>query len=669
MGYNLDEYQKSAVECMDRNALIVAAPGSGKTTVIINKVNHLVSERRIANGNIIIITFTKAAAVNMKKRYINAFNRSLSPFFGTFHGLFYKMLLNAGRDIDIIEGGIAHKIVSNVMCKYFDEVNDDKVKEAINNISLFKTSRCSLEEFKPSLTKDIFKDALEAYEEYKRQYNKWDFDDLALEVLKMLKNDERMLHGYRRLFKFVLVDEFQDCDEIQIEFLKMINDGGDNSLFAVGDEDQCIYSFRGSKPEYMVSFDKIFEGGKKYYLSINYRSKKNIVEKSKDVIKFNKARNNKEIHWNKDSDGIIKWFNPYNEKAQADIITDTICEQKKIGIPYEDNAVLYRTNMESNTIIDVLTKKRIPFTLIDREYNFFEHFICKDLLAYLRLAVNEYDRESFFQIINRPFRYVSKTSIAYVKNYTKDENPFDILIGKDDTQPFQKKKLDDLKKDIQYLNKISLSSAIAYIVMDLGYIDHLKNYAEKFNQSFDDLEDVIEEFKIAAEGYNTIFEFLKHVNEVKESIEESKKKKDREGVILSTIHGVKGMEFKNVYIMNICEDTIPHASSKDTNLEEERRLFYVGMTRAIDELYLFSPRSRKGQFKDVSRFIIEGKLNDLPVDTYGYEEGNKVSHRTYGLGVIEELDKDKVKIKFSDDTVRSFSLKVLVENDLIQKIE
>lgn len=667
MGYNLDKYQKSAVECMDRNALVVAAPGSGKTTVIINKVNHLVSERKVPNGNIIIITFTKAAAVNMKKRYVSAFNRSSSPFFGTFHGLFYKMLLNAGRDIDIIEGGIAHKIVSNVMTKYFDEVNDDKVKEAINNISLYKTSRSSLDEFKPTLTNDIFKDALETYEEYKKQYNKWDFDDLALEVLKMLKNDERMLYGYRKLFKYILVDEFQDCDEIQIEFLKLINDGGDNSLFAVGDEDQCIYSFRGSKPEYMVSFDKLFEGGKKYFLSINYRSRKNIVDKSKDVIKFNKSRNNKEINWNKDSDGIIKWFNTYNERAQAEIIVDTICEEKKLNIPYEDNAVLYRTNMESNSIIDVLTKKRIPFTLIDREYNFFEHFICKDILAYLRLAVNEYDRESFFQIINRPFRYVSKTSLAYVKNYTKDENPFDILIEKDDTQPFQKKKLDDLKKDIQYLNKISLSSAIAYIIMDLGYIDHLKNYAQKFNQSFDDLEDVIEEFKLAAEGYKTIFEFLKHVNEVKESIEESKKKKDREGVILSTIHGVKGMEFRNVYIMNICEDTIPHASSKDTNLEEERRLFYVGMTRAIDELYLFSPRSRKGQIKDVSRFIIEGKLNDLPVDTYGYEEGNKVSHRTYGLGVIEELEKDKVKIKFNDDTVRSFSLKVLVDNNLIQK--
>ncbi|MBE6061981.1 MAG: ATP-dependent helicase [Clostridium butyricum] len=668
MEYTLDKYQKNAVDCVDRNALIVAAPGSGKTTVIINKVNHLISERKIANKNVIIITFTKAAAVNMKKRYIDTFNKSSSPFFGTFHGLFYKMLLNAGRDIDIIEGGTVHKIVSNVMSKYFDEVNEDKIKEAINNISLFKTSRCSFEQFKSTFTKDIFKDVFEVYEQYKKQYNKWDFDDLAIEVLKMLQSNKRMLDGYKKLFKFILVDEFQDCDEIQIEFLKMINDGGDNSLFAVGDEDQCIYSFRGSKPEYMVSFDKLFEDGSKYYLSVNYRSRKNIVEKSKDVIKFNKARNKKEIHWNKHSDGIIKWFNPYNEKAQADIIADTICEERKIGIPYENNAVLYRTNMESNTIIDVFTKRKIPFTLIDREYNFFEHFICKDLLSYLRLAVNEYDRESFFQIINRPFRYVSKTSINYVKNYTKNENPFDILIGNDDIQPFQKKKLDDLKKDIQYLNKISLSSAIAYIVMDLGYIDYLKNYSQKFNQSFEDLEDVIEEFKLAAEGYKTIFEFLKHVNEVKESIEESKKKKDREGVILSTIHGVKGMEFKNVFIMNICEDTIPHSSSKDTNLEEERRLFYVGMTRAIDELYLFSPRSRKGQFKDVSRFIVEGKLNDLPVDTYGFEEGNNVSHRTYGIGVIEEINKDKVKIKFSDGVDRSFSLKVLVENNLIQKI-
>ncbi|NYC31858.1 superfamily I DNA/RNA helicase [Clostridium saccharobutylicum] len=379
MGYNLDKYQMSAIKCEDRNALIVAAPGSGKTTVIINKVDHLVSDKKVSNGNIIIITFTKAAAENMKKRYaqivsekrfLQMSNVNRSPFFGTFHGLFYKMLLKCGKKIDIIDGGIAHKIVSNVLSKYFDDVNDDKVKEAINNISLYKTSRADISTFKPSLAKEIFEKCLEKYEEYKREYNKYDFDDLAIEVLDLLRKNKNILLGYRKLFKYILVDEFQDCDEMQIDFLKLINDGDNNSLFAVGDEDQCIYSFRGSKPEYMVSFQKIFNEGKKYYLSVNYRSRMNIVNKSKDVIKFNKERNNKEIKSNKDSEGIIRWFNSYNEKMQAESLVDIIMQNKNLNIPYEDNAVLYRTNVESMTVIDVLTKRKIPFTLLDREYNF-----------------------------------------------------------------------------------------------------------------------------------------------------------------------------------------------------------------------------------------------------------------------------------------------------------
>lgn len=670
MGYDLDKYQMSAVEADDKNTLIVAAPGSGKTTVIINKVNHLVKHKKNSNGNIIIITFTKAAAQNMKKRYAQIFNTDVSPFFGTFHGLFYKILLRCGENIDIIDGGIAHKIVNNVLNKYFDEVNEDKIKEAINNISLYKTSRVSLSEFKPSLTKEIFEEALEKYEEYKKENNKRDFDDLAIEVLERLRSDEKMLSAYRKLFKYILVDEFQDCDEMQIDFLKLINGGEDNYLFAVGDEDQCIYSFRGSKPEYMVSFDKIFKDGKKYYLSINYRSKMNIVDKSKDVISFNKKRNNKIIRWNKDSEGIIQWFSPYNEKMQCENLADIILKNKNIGISYEDNAVLYRTNMESMSMIDVLTRRKVPFTLLDREYNFFEHFICKDIIAYLKLSLNQFDINSFLHIINKPFRYISKSNISYIKNYKKEENPFTILINKDDTPPFQKKKLDELRKDINYLNKISLSSAIAYIVMDLGYIDHLKGYAQKFGQSFEDLEDIIEEFKLSAEGFKTIFDFLEHIEEIKQTIEESKKKVKRDGVVLSTIHGVKGMEFKNVYIINACEETIPHASSIKDNIEEERRLFYVGITRAIDNLYLFSPRNRRGQFKEVSRFIVEGKLNDIPVDTYGYEVGNNIVHKAYGMGEIEafdEKDKDKIKLKFNDGTFRSFSLKVLVDNNLIQK--
>ncbi|WP_315081917.1 ATP-dependent helicase [uncultured Clostridium sp.] len=666
--YNLDIYQNEAVITKDKNALIIAAPGSGKTTVIINRIYYLVNKLKVSNGRIIVITFTKAAAKNMKERYENRFKQNTSPFFGTFHGLFYKILLRAGKNIDIIEGSIINKLIKKVLTKYFDDINEDKIKEVLNNISIYKTSRIKLCDFKPSISREIFEEALDCYEHYKKENEKMDFDDLAIEALDLLENNEKALIYYRKLFKYILVDEFQDCDELQIEFLKLINDGEDNSLFAVGDEDQCIYSFRGSKPMYMVTFDKMFKESAKHYLSINYRSKDNIVERSKKLIKFNKERNNKKILSNKKEDGIIKFYTPYNEKSQGDILADLVKNEKKYNIDYEENAILYRTNMEAMSVIDAFTKNHIPFRLLDRQYNFFEHFICKDLIAYLKLVVNPFDKESFIKIINKPFRYISKHNIDYVRNYTIQENLLDILINKEDTPPFQRKKLDELKKDFNYLNKISLGSAISYIVMDLEYIDYLKSYCEKFSQNLDDLEEVIEEFKLSAEGFKNIFDFLVHIENVSNEIEESKNKNQREGVILSTIHGVKGMEFKNVYLVNCNEDTIPHSSSKEENIEEERRLFYVGITRAIDNLYLFAPRNRRGQLKEISRFVGESGFDKLPKDTYGYKIGDDITQKTYGLGKIKSIEEDKVTISFEDGVNRSFSLKVLAENNLIQKV-
>ena len=290
----LDKYQKEAVYIKEKNVLVVAAPGSGKTTVIINRVNYLVNELKVRLGNIIIITFTRAAADNMRNRYKNVFNKEIAPFFGTFHGLFYKILLREGFNISIISGGVSHRIIKSVLSKYSDEVSEDKIKEALNNISFFKTSLKAIEEFKPTMAKDIFIECLQKYEEYKSKNGLWDFDDLSVKVISLLRDNPNILLKYRELFKYILVDEFQDCDELQIQFLKMINQ--ENSLFAVGDEDQCIYSFRGSKPEYMVRFDEIFPKAKKIYLSINYRSNENIVEVSKEVIKNNKSRNNKVIN-------------------------------------------------------------------------------------------------------------------------------------------------------------------------------------------------------------------------------------------------------------------------------------------------------------------------------------------------------------------------------------
>lgn len=564
----LDNYQVNAIKIKEKNVLVVAAPGSGKTTVIINRVNYLIEERKARTRDIIVITFTKAAAENMKNRYKNTFNKTVSPFFGTFHGLFYKILLREGYKINIIESGKCHNIIRVILSKYFDDVNDDKIREVLNNISLFKTSLGNIENFKPTISNEIFKECYEQYEEYKTKEQLWDFDDLSIRVLYLLKNNERILNGYRGLFKYVLVDEFQDCDELQIEFIKLINQG--NELFAVGDEDQCIYSFRGYKPKYMVDFHSSFKNGKKVYLTTNYRSKKNIVDISKKLICNNIGRNKKEIISYENEKGIIKFLKPYNEYVQGEEIANII--KKIVGESYSNNAILYRTNIEARSLIDSFTRRKIPFILLDKGYNFFEHFICKDIINYLTLSIDPFNKVAFNSIINKPFRYISKSNLSYVSKYEEHKNVFDILIDKNDTAPFQAKKLNELKSDISYLNKISLGSAIQYIISSLGYIDYLREYANKFNQNFSDLEEVLEELKGAAEGFKTIIEFLTHVENVKEEIEKNKIIKD--GVILSTIHGVKGMEFKNVFIINCVEETIPHKSSIEDNLEEERRLFY-----------------------------------------------------------------------------------------------
>lgn len=659
MKVNLDINQKNAVYIKEKNVLVVASPGSGKTTVIINRVNHLIEDLKINEGNIIVITFTRAAADNMRNRYKSIFKKEKAPFFGTFHGLFYKILLREGYDIKIMDGGKGHAIIKSVLSRYFDDVNDDKVREVMNNISMFKTSLCTIDEFKSTVSKDIFLECLKVYESSKEREGLWDFDDLSVTVLKLFTENKRVLEKYRRMFKYILVDEFQDCDNIQVSFLLLMNK--DNELFAVGDEDQCIYSFRGSKPEYMVNFHETFKNGVKVKLLTNYRSKNNIVEVSKRLIDKNENRNEKEIISYCDSHGIVHYSTPYNEYMQGEEIAKYIKENYQ-GT-YADNAVLYRTNMESRSMIDILTKRKIPFVLLDKGYNFFNHFICKDLINYLKLSIDQYDKNAFAWIINKPFRYISKENLGYINSYQEHKSPFDILINKKDMPPFQCKKIDDLRKEILYLNKMSLGSAIQYIISTMGYIDYLREYANKYGQSLDDLEDVLEEFKGAAEGFKTITEFLIHVNNVEEQIESSKAVED--GVILSTIHGVKGMEFNNVYIINCNEEVIPHKSSMEENIEEERRLFYVAITRAINNLYVFSPKTMRGKFRETSRFIAESHLKEEAekID-YGIEVGNILYHRTYGEGSVIEIDKDKITIKFKD-ICRSFSLKVLMENNLV----
>lgn len=660
---NLDEFQRQAIEDKGENTLIVAPPGSGKTTVIIHKITKLINEG-VSPKNIVVLTFTKAAAENMKERFKKISSGDSAPFFGTFHGLFYKILLRYYGEIKLISAGESYGVIKKQLKEITEDVSDDKVKEVLNNISARKSSLRTGETFKATLDEKIFLDSYNAYESYKEYKNLWDFDDLQIRTLELLEGNSKLLDSYKNLFKYMLVDEFQDCDDIQIEFLQRI----ESKLFAVGDEDQCIYSFRGSNPEVMVRFEDYFPKGKKIYLKYNYRSVKNVVSTAKEIIDCNINRNKKDIMHSKNVEGIIEFKRPFDESEQSKIISDKILNFKKDNIVFSSNAILYRTNMESRSIIDAFIRYKIPFKLLDREFNFFKHFICEDLIAYLRLSLDPYNRDVFTRIVNKPYRYISKTSISKFNSAKERLDVFDLLLKYGEVHPFQVKKIEDLKEDIINLNKMSLGVAIEFILSDLCYMDYLKDYSSKYNQSIDELMEIVEEFKISAKDFNKIVPFLTHIKEVEENLAEARNL-NVDSVILSTIHGVKGMEFKNVYMINAVVDSMPHKNAE--NIEEERRLFYVGATRAIDNLYIFSPKSVKGNFKDRSPFIPISLVGNEGDEYYksDFKKGQRVKSKTYGEGTVEDVTKDVVKVFFGDNTLRMFKIRVVVESNLLEILE
>ncbi|ADL51371.1 ATP-dependent helicase [Clostridium cellulovorans] len=662
--YKLDKDQRKAVYCEDGNTLIVAAPGAGKTTVIINRVYHLIKNRGIDYRNIIVITFTKAAAENMKQRYKKLSDDGRVPFFGTFHGLFYKILRNY-IDIKLIETKEAYGIVKKVLVTYMDEISEEKIKETLSTISLVKTSRNIEIEAVVKIDKDIFLRCYESYENYKKSKGLMDFDDLQIKILELFQEDERILNNYRNLFKHILVDEFQDCDGIQLEILLLLNKA--NSVYAVGDEDQCIYGFRGSKPQCMVNFNETFNGGKKLYLSTNYRSNYNIVDTSMKLIEHNKERNKKVVEAFKTSKGEIEVSRPYDENIQGEEIAISIA--KKVvdnSASYKDFAVLYRTNNESRAIIDAFLRKNIPFYLLDKEYNFFDHFIIKDVIAYLRLAIDQYDKESFLRIINKPFRYFSKVSLEKVRSYSYKEDVFELLKKDQNIKTFQLKVIDNLKRDIQGLNKKSLQGAIYSIINELNYGEFLTDYAAKFKIPVEEVMDIVNEFQEATKNITSILKLLDHIREYSEALENNKNKsmENEDKVILSTIHGVKGMEFKEVAIINCVEDSIPHKNAD--NVEEERRLFYVAITRAINNLYLYVPRNVKGKFREPSFFIEQCRINlnkkiDIP-----YKVGQEVVHNVFGKGTIKYCDAERIDIIFDKGMERSFKSDIVINNNLLK---
>jgi len=598
MKYDLDNLQEKAVRSNSENTLIVAAPGSGKTTVIINRIIHLIKNLKINSENIVVITFTRIAAENMKNRYLKLSDEKSIPYFGTMHSLFYKILRRYNSKIQIIDESQTYRLVNTVLLTYLDEISEEKIKEAINNISMFKTSNKTLEEFYPSIDKNVFIECLTAYEDYKSKNDLMDFDDLQLHCKTLLIENKVLLSYYREKFKHILIDEFQDSDEIQIEILKLLS--YNNSIFAVGDEDQSIYGFRGSKPQYMVEFKKIFKNSEVLFLEVNYRSPRNVVEISNLLISKNTSRNSKAIIAFKKYSETINIVSSKDEGDQAERIANILlCDKKSI----KDSAIIYRTNRECARLIDVLIKKGIPFNLLDKTYNFYEHFICKDLIAYIKLSIDNTDKNSFVRIANKPYRYISKLNLERLKAIKIKENVFDLFCDLDKISISQLKEIKKLKSATNKIKKYSIISAIRYINENLSYYRYVEEYCCKNKMEHSVLIAIIETFITIGKEFTTLAEFLLHIEDVKEKL--GNKKDTKSGVVLSSIHGVKGMEFKNLFIINCNCDNIPYSKNDFINIEEERRLFYVAITRTMENLWICYNEFYNGMKKAPSIFMEE----------------------------------------------------------------
>jgi DNA helicase-2/ATP-dependent DNA helicase PcrA len=663
----LDVFQREIVNSKDKNILVVASPGSGKTTVIVNRAGYLIKEKGIDPKSIVVITFTKASAQNMKIRFKALFPGIVEPFFGTFHSLFYSILKNQRRTINIIGSSECYFVIEKSLKKYMGEISEDRIKDILNYVSAYKTGYKTLEQLSESININVLKECIKDYEAYKSSKKLLDFDDLQICVAELFNTDNKVLQAYNKRFSYLLVDEFQDCDDMQIDILKKLCKG--NSLFAVGDEDQCIYGFRGARPDYMVYFGESFEGGVKKFLTNNYRSANNIVAMSESLIQNNQIRNIKSFSAIKDYEGEISCERYSDDRKQGDGVALKILSFKeKENSKFSDNAVLYRINIEARALIDSFIRNKIPFILLDKSYNFFQHFVCKDLLSYINLSLDTTTRVDFKRIINKPFRYISKVNLDKLTNYKFKEDCFEIMCKIPSLPYFQYKELMGLRKDILKIIKLDTAEITEYIHIKLNYNKYLEDYCIKYNIEKEDMEEIVEEFHQAISSFDDIKAFISHVKKVEEEINKTADE-HKDAVVLSTIHGVKGMEFKNVFIINCIQGSLPYSRGDRANdMEEERRLFYVGITRAKENLYLSLPLYIKGKSKEESNFIPECGIIKHIDYTREYPLGANVQHKSFGKGIVVGITEENIAIKFKDNIIRSFEIGKLISYNLLKKM-
>ena len=611
---SLNHAQTEAVAHNEGPCMVLAGPGSGKTLTIAKRIEYMIMKHKVRPEEILVITFTKYAAWEMKNRTRSICGpSSYAVTFGTFHGIYYGILKWAYRlnQSNLLSDEEKYRILREILpgIDWDQEPEADEEKDYLQELAIeignVKNNCMDIEEYEPvKYTTEKFRKLYRTYEETKKKYRKIDFEDMLIQCRDLFMKRPDILKKWQEKFQYILVDEFQDVNQAQYDVVRMLAAPQDN-LFVVGDDDQSVYGFRGAKPGIMMEFMKDYPKARQILLDVNYRSSGYIVKGALRVIGNNKIRFEKKIEAFRKPDETVHVQEVKDPVQEAEYVLERIREYREKGVSYTEMAVLYRTNVDARAMSELMTEYQIPFVMKEHLNNIYEHFIALDMISYLRLSQGEYDRKYFLQIANRPNRYLTRESmktgnVSYesLRRYYRDK---DWMVDR----------IDQLEWDMKMICDKTPYAAIQYIRKRMGYDEFLKEYAVYRKISSEDLFALLEEIWQNSKGYGTIKEWFEHIESYGKMLKEQNKKNgEKEGVNLMTMHAAKGLEFDTVFVIEANEGSCPYKkATADEEIEEERRLFYVAMTRAKRKLVISYVKEKNGKDLLPSRFVSELLLN------------------------------------------------------------
>ena len=608
MGFN--KAQTEAITQKDGPIMVLAGPGSGKTLVITKRIEYLIQHHKVKPEEILVVTFTKAATAEMRERFLRLMGgKHLPVTFGTFHGIYYGILkwayrLNADN---ILSEEEKMDIIKEATFGLESELEIDDEKEFLQGISAeigtIKNNRLNLETYESEqCPSHLFRRVYCEYEAIRNRRRKLDFDDMLVLCYELFKKRPDILKKWQERYSYILVDEFQDINQIQYDVIRMLA-APRNNLFIVGDDDQSIYKFRGARPEIMLGFQKDYSNAKRILLDVNYRSTKNIVYGAQKVIRKNRNRYDKKIVTLNEQGENVHIQETRNPVEESRYIVRKISKEIQKGVAPSEIAVLFRTAMEPRALVETLMEYNIPFQMKEHFPNLYEHFIGRNLCAYLRMAIGNKERKDFLEVMNRPNRYISRSAVE--SGEVSFENLRKFYCDKD----WMLDRIDQLDVDLRIMKNMTPYAAIQYIRKKIGYDDFLRDYALTHKIKKEDLMEVLHEIQERAKEYKTIEEWFTHIEQYTQELAKKAKRNqyNPNAISLLTMHSAKGLEFTSVFILAANEDVCPYKKAEVVeDMEEERRMFYVAMTRAKKRLVISYVKERNGKPMFPSRFV-----NDL----------------------------------------------------------